>query len=109
MFSSTTSGGRQQQQQRPVHYAWVVETLVDELGTWEWEDDAAATECQRSKEGETVDKKWKIIDREQRWGAVEVRNAGCQVVDAFDVARGTAARPNIEPIRLAAGFGGRRV
>ncbi|KAK8099296.1 uncharacterized protein PG998_012537 [Apiospora kogelbergensis] len=54
-------------------------------------------------------KKWKSIDREQRWGAVEVRNAGCQVVDAFDTTRSTALRPNTEPIRLAAGFGGRRV
>lgn len=109
LFSSTTNGGRQQQQQRPVHYAWVVEALVDELGVWEWEDTAGATEGQNSKGMGTMDKKWKSIDREQRWGAVEVRNAGCQVVDAFDTTRSTALRPNTEPIRLAAGFGGRRV
>ncbi|KAK7946594.1 uncharacterized protein PG986_010915 [Apiospora aurea] len=101
LFSSTSAAGRQQ---RPVHYAWVVETLVDELGAWEWEGDAPV-----DKKGTTKQqKKWKTIDREQRWGAVEIRNAGCQVVDSFDTTRNTM-RPNTEPIRLAAGFGGRRV
>ncbi|KAK7972842.1 hypothetical protein PG996_007063 [Apiospora saccharicola] len=108
LFSSATTGGgirqQQQQQQRPVRYAWVVETLVDELGAWDWEE-AAATD-----KGETMirDKKWKMIEREQKWGAVEVRNAGCQVVDAFDSTR-IKGRVNVEPIRLAAGFGGCRV
>ncbi|KAK8005229.1 hypothetical protein PG990_011266 [Apiospora arundinis] len=109
LFSSTTSGGRYQQQQRPAHYAWVVEALVDELGAWEWEGINGFTEGQKDKGGLTIEKKWKTVDREQRWGAVEVRNAGCQVIDAFDATRGNAPRPNIEPIRLAAGFGGRRV
>ncbi|KAK8070936.1 hypothetical protein PG997_011139 [Apiospora hydei] len=101
LFSSTSAAGRQQ---RPVHYAWVVETLADGLGAWEWEGDAPVDKKGTTKE----DKKWKAIDREQRWGAVEIRNAGCQVVDSFDTTRNTT-RPNTEPMRLAAGFGGRRV
>lgn len=107
LFSSTTAGGiRQQQQPRPVRYAWVVETLVDELGVWEWEN--AATEGKDSEGEKPLGEKWKMVDREQKWGAVEVRNAGCQVVDAFDSMR-NMQRMNVEPIRLAAGFGGRRV
>ncbi|KAK7917093.1 hypothetical protein PG985_010701 [Apiospora marii] len=105
LFSSTT----RQQQQGPVRYAWVVETLVDELGAWEWEEDAAAEGKDSSKGEKTLGKKkWKMVDREQKWGAVEVRNAGCQVVDAFDSMRNTG-KMSVEPIRLAAGFGGRRV
>ncbi|KAK8024092.1 hypothetical protein PG993_012158 [Apiospora rasikravindrae] len=106
LFSSTSATGRHQ---RPVHYAWVVETLVDEIGAWEWADDAPVDDKKDSKgEKTTKGEKWKMIDREQRWGAVEIRNAGCQVADAFDTTRNNV-RPNAEPIRLAAGFGGRRV
>lgn len=118
LFSSTTTTAegiirqQQQQQQRPVRYAWVIETLVDELGAWEWVDDTTATATEDNKDSKgggkkMDDKKWKMVDREQRWGAVEIRAAGCHVVDAFDSTR-IMGRMNGEPIRLAAGFGGRR-
>jgi hypothetical protein len=50
----------------------------------------------------------KNVDREQRWGAVDVRDAG-RIVDAFEKMDGGVRYNNIEPIILAAGFGGRRV
>lgn len=66
-------------------YAWVVEVLLDESGYW-------------TPTGER-------IDREQRWGAVDVKD-GVRTVDAFEKVQRQA---NTEMFRLAAGFGGRRV
>lgn len=66
-------------------YAWVVEVLLDESGFW-------------TPAGER-------IDREQRWGAVDVKD-GVRTVDAFEKVHRQA---NTEMFRLAAGFGGRRV
>lgn len=66
-------------------YAWVVEVLLDESGFW-------------TPAGER-------IDREQRWGAVDVKD-GVRAVDAFERVQRQA---NTEMFRLAAGFGGRRV
>lgn len=66
-------------------YAWVVEVLLDESGFW-------------TPAGER-------IDREQRWGAVDVKD-GVRIVDAFEKVQRQA---NTEMFRLAAGFGGRRV
>ncbi|KUI73237.1 hypothetical protein VM1G_08750 [Cytospora mali] len=74
-----------------VEYGWVVEVLLDEVGVWE---------VNGAEEGRPR------RSREQRWGAVDVRRdgGGVRVVDAFE--RGeTVARE----IRLAGGFGGRRV
>ena len=71
---------------RPTRFVTVVEVLLDEMGLWE-----GRAGVRRS--------------REQRWAAVEIE-AG-RLRDAF----GVEAREdrNYEPIRLAAGFGGRRV
>ncbi|ETS85000.1 hypothetical protein PFICI_03025 [Pestalotiopsis fici W106-1] len=66
-------------------YGWVVEVLLDESGFW-------------SSSG-------KRIDREQRWGAVDVQD-GIRIVDTFEKVQ---RPPNTEMFRLAAGFGGRRV
>ena len=51
-------------------YAWVVEVLMDEVGVWEW-----------LREG-GEEARWRRRSREQRWGAVDVRD-GVRIVDAF--------------------------
>ncbi|KAI1852948.1 hypothetical protein JX265_012534 [Neoarthrinium moseri] len=68
-----------------VKYAWAVEVLLDESRVW--------------------DGGGMRVDREQRWGAVDVNN-GVKIVDAFQKEE---KHYLTEPIRLAAGFGGRRV
>lgn len=69
---------------RDVRCAWVVEVLSDEAGVWDTE-------------------RWRC--REQRWGAVDVKD-GRMLVDAFEQRE---HRLNTERIRLAAGFGGPKV
>ncbi|KAH6651872.1 hypothetical protein BKA67DRAFT_521092 [Truncatella angustata] len=69
-----------------VRYVWIVEVLLDESGLW--------------------DGVGKRIDREQRWGAVEVKD-GVRIVDAFE--KKQERQHKTEMFRLAAGFGGRRV
>ncbi|KAI3327013.1 hypothetical protein HD806DRAFT_379933 [Xylariaceae sp. AK1471] len=82
-----------------VKYAWVVEVLLDELGIWEWENG------QKEKRREEEIRLPPRVNREQRWGAVDVRD-GVRVVNAF-----TSAGPDVGRghTRLAAGFGGQRV
>ena len=61
-------------------YAWVVEVLMDEVGVWEWRRDGdAGREGGRGGEGEL---RWTRRCREQRWGAVDVRDR-VRIVDAF--------------------------
>jgi hypothetical protein len=79
-----------------VKYAWVVEVLLDELGIWDWEK--GQSEDSRGEETRLPPR----VNREQRWGAVDVWD-GVRVVDAFM----SAATGNTGPIRPAAGFGGR--
>lgn len=66
-------------------YTWVMEVLLDESGFW--------------------DSRGRRIDREQRWGAVDIKD-GVRVVDAFEKKEKVY---NTDMFRLAAGFGGRRV
>ncbi|KAI8632813.1 hypothetical protein F5Y19DRAFT_331004 [Xylariaceae sp. FL1651] len=102
-----------------VRYAWVVEVLLDELGFWDWDAGSEKgcskdekqkkgfknEEAARGERGEEIRLPPPRTNREQRWGAVDVRD-GVRVVNSF-----TAANSNVDrgPIRLAAGFGGRRV
>ncbi|ROW16361.1 hypothetical protein VPNG_02762 [Cytospora leucostoma] len=74
-----------------IEYGWVVEVLLDEIGVWE-EDRVREGKPRRS--------------REQRWGAVDVRRdeGGVRVADAFE-----RREKVVTEIRLAGGFGGRRV
>lgn len=69
----------------------IVEVLLDELGVW-----VASENEQRGVER-------RRNSREQRWGAVDVKKG--KVVDAFE----EKGLGNTSDIRLAAGFGGRRV
>jgi hypothetical protein len=72
-----------------ISFVWVVEVLLDELGVWEG-----------------IPKKSRK-SREQRWAALDIRN-GRRIVEAnFRSARKDAGTP--AEIRLAGGFGGRRV
>ncbi|KAI1457324.1 hypothetical protein F4805DRAFT_428974 [Annulohypoxylon moriforme] len=77
-----------------VKYSWVVEVLLDELGAWEWDDGDGGDEKGKNDVG------WTRRNREQRWGAVDVRS-GVRLVDAVF----QEMRPQ-GPVRLAAGFGG---
>ena len=77
-YAATTGSGK-------TRYAWIVEVLLDETGFW-------------TPSG-------KRVDREQRWGAVDVKD-GVRTVDAVEKVQRQA---NTEMFRLAAGFGGRRV
>lgn len=86
-----------------VRYCWVVEVLLDELGVWEWDDGEDGKGKGKewgesgSREGEV---RWTRRNREQRWGAVDVRS-GVRLVDvSFQDMRPQG------PVRLAAGFGG---
>lgn len=76
---------------RQMEFAWVLETLLDEIGVWE------GRECVVGGQPRTL--------REQRWGAVELRKtkSGLRIMDAFD------RKEHNQEIILAAGFGGRRV
>lgn len=65
-----------------------MEVLLDEMGVWE----------QKQKRGVRG-------SREQRWGAVEVKDR--RVVDAF--AKGDKGKKEYGEVRPAAGFGGPRV
>lgn len=67
-------------------YVTVVEVLLDELGVWD-------------KGGNKGERRF----REQRWGPVDVKDGA--IVDAFE----KAGRREYGEVRLAAGFGGRRV
>ncbi|KAI1259845.1 hypothetical protein F5Y18DRAFT_442726 [Xylariaceae sp. FL1019] len=105
-----------------VHMVWVVEVLMDELGFWDWgslrrmfgEEDRGAGKGEKSggkglgmgmgkRRGEEDERLPVRVNREQRWGAVVLRDG--VVVNAFrkevPVDRG--------PVRVVAGFGGLRV
>ncbi|KAI0385179.1 hypothetical protein F5Y04DRAFT_206895 [Hypomontagnella monticulosa] len=94
---------------RSVVFGWVVEVLLDELGVWEWSDDDGRKDAGKGKRGEkdkgVGERKWTRRSREQRWGAVTVRDAGVRIVDAFSAAT-QGLQPVKGPVRLAAGFGG---
>ena len=61
-------------------YAWVVEVLMDEVGVWDWlREDGEVALAPASTEKEV---RWRRRSREQRWGAVDVRD-GVRIVDAF--------------------------
>lgn len=79
VFGPTATGTR------TARYATIVEVLLDEAGYW--------------------DKNGKRDDREQRWGAVDVKD-GKGIVDAFTKQEKVYDNGMF---RLAAGFGGRRV
>ncbi|KAI0440021.1 hypothetical protein F4803DRAFT_553485 [Xylaria telfairii] len=85
-----------------VKYAWVVETLLDEMGVWEWEKRAG-----KDKEETSLPPR---VNREQRWAAVDVRDE-VRIVNAFTTASGSGGGSYVSrgPVRLAAGFGGPRV
>ncbi|KAJ4263773.1 hypothetical protein NW762_005806 [Fusarium torreyae] len=68
--------------------AWVVEVLLDEMGIWEGKMGARA-------------------EREQRWTAVDVEKG--RVKPAFEEQEEEVTVPDTSEVRLAAGFGGRRV
>ncbi|KAI0862950.1 hypothetical protein F4860DRAFT_471065 [Xylaria cubensis] len=87
-----------------VKYAWVIETLLDVMGVWEWEK----WKVLGDKRGEEETSLPPRVNREQRWGAVDVRD-GVRVVNAFTAGSGSGGYVNRGPVRLAAGFGGRRV
>ncbi|KAI0405930.1 hypothetical protein F4802DRAFT_559953 [Xylaria palmicola] len=68
--------------------AWVVEALLDELGVWRW-DALSGEESGREKRDEAEEEEGEEevrlpprVNREQRWGAVDVRG-GVRIVDAF--------------------------
>ncbi|XDG07605.1 hypothetical protein ABKA04_007220 [Annulohypoxylon sp. FPYF3050] len=83
-----------------VRYCWVVEVLLDELGVWEWDDGEDAGGKGKDGKGKEAEMRWTRRNREQRWGAVDVRS-GVRLVDvSFQDMRPQG------PVRLAAGFGG---
>ncbi|KAI0897271.1 hypothetical protein F4806DRAFT_393654 [Annulohypoxylon nitens] len=84
-----------------VRYSWVVEVLLDELGGWEWDDgDGNKGKGKDESGGKEGEVRWTRRNREQRWGAVDVRS-GVRLVDvSFQDMRPQG------PVRLAAGFGG---
>ncbi|KAI1343617.1 hypothetical protein F5Y15DRAFT_370571 [Xylariaceae sp. FL0016] len=87
------------QNDRTARYAWVVEVLLDELGVGR-EEEKGEKEMEGGLPGR--------VFREQRWGAVDVRD-GVQIVDAFE---GSQEQRDVKfqgPVRLVAGFGGPRV
>ncbi|KAI1359229.1 hypothetical protein F5Y08DRAFT_320117 [Xylaria arbuscula] len=89
-----------------VKYAWAVEALLDEGGFWDWDWDIKGGG--KGKAEDENGRPPRRVNREQRWAAVDVRDR-VVIVDAFgggSVGGGTVSRG---PIRLAAGFGGRRV
>ncbi|CZR42423.1 related to PET191 protein, involved in assembly of cytochrome oxidase [Fusarium proliferatum ET1] len=71
-----------------IELVWVVEVLLDELGVWEGHTGARS-------------------GREQRWAAVKVEKG--RIVQAIDEKEPEAKIPNISDVRVAGGFGGRRV
>ncbi|KAI2467846.1 hypothetical protein F4781DRAFT_400390 [Annulohypoxylon bovei var. microspora] len=88
-------------------YGWVVEVLLDELGVWGWDGDDGKTGGEsvvsESKKGK-ADVRWTRRNREQRWGAVDVR-AVVRLVDAEFQGNWQEAQSK-GPVRVAAGFGG---
>ena len=58
--------------------AWVVEVLMDEVGVWEWREEAE----DGGASGKEAERRWTRRCREQRWGAVDVRER-VRIVDAF--------------------------
>ncbi|KAI0143760.1 hypothetical protein GGR57DRAFT_518093 [Xylariaceae sp. FL1272] len=95
-----------------IHMVWVVECLMDELGFWDWgrlgreigrEDRGGGKGKGKGKRTEEDERLPVRVSREQRWGAVVMRDG--VVVNAFRkeglVDRGA--------VRVVAGFGGPRV
>ncbi|KAI3340870.1 hypothetical protein F4824DRAFT_356022 [Ustulina deusta] len=64
-----------------VRYAWVVEALLDELGVWDWK---RMPDSGKGAEGDGLPPR---VNREQRWGAVDVRDR-VAVVNAFGARAG---------------------
>ncbi|KAI8951594.1 hypothetical protein F4801DRAFT_285991 [Xylaria longipes] len=94
-----------------VKHAWVVEALLDEMGVWEWGKGKAKGKGAGKGKGKGDEEDTFLpprVNREQRWGAVDVRD-GVRVVNAFTAGAGGGSYVNRGPVRLAAGFGGRRV
>ncbi|KAI1755866.1 hypothetical protein F4782DRAFT_372759 [Xylaria castorea] len=99
-----------------VRHAWIIEALLDVMGVWEWgkrevvsgdrKRDKGGKEEKEEEEGEPFLPP--RVNREQRWGAVDVRD-GVRVVNAFTAGSGSGGYVNRGPVRLAAGFGGPRV
>lgn len=69
----------------PARYVWIVECLLDEMGVWEGEMGARRS-------------------REQRWTGVDVVRG--RVVNGLDE---LAKKGDVSDVRVAGGFGGRRV
>ncbi|KAK3394060.1 hypothetical protein B0H63DRAFT_459852 [Podospora didyma] len=69
---------------RTLHFAWVVEVLLDDLGVCSTSDHQASTILRQS--------------REQRWGAVDVDDSGGRIVDAI--------RPSEKHVRRKKGLNG---
>ncbi|KAI0130189.1 hypothetical protein BJ170DRAFT_305758 [Xylariales sp. AK1849] len=94
LFAPPPSPSARELAKGKARYSWVVEVLLDESRFWM----------------DGVKGVGKGIDREQRWGAVDVKEGieGSRV-GVVDVVEKTAARFNTVPVQLAAGFGGRRV
>ncbi|CAJ2504249.1 Uu.00g116430.m01.CDS01 [Anthostomella pinea] len=102
-----------------VRYVWVVEALLDEMGVWkggaqgqglgQGQGGKGNKEGKKTTDGEAKIPKRRMF-REQRWGAVDVRN-GVRVVDALEgwQEQHDARYQQQGPVRLAAGFGVRRV
>ncbi|KAI0544711.1 hypothetical protein F4679DRAFT_513900 [Xylaria curta] len=91
-----------------VKHAWVIETLLDVTGFWEWGKGQVSGDRKGDRGGEEEISLPPRVNREQRWAAVDVRD-GVRVVNAFTAGSGTGSYVNRGPVRLAAGFGGRRV
>ncbi|KAI0434838.1 hypothetical protein F5Y09DRAFT_294998 [Xylaria sp. FL1042] len=107
-----------------VKFAWVVEVLLDELGVCDWEgwgrrrkSMMMTMRMEKEKDGGRGQEEEGLpparVNREQRWGAVDVRDR-VVVVNAFGDSvsasggngRGSGTRG---PVRVVAGFGGPRV
>jgi hypothetical protein len=78
----------QQRSGEEVKMVWVVEVLLDEMGVWEGKMGART-------------------GREQRWTVVDVVKG--RIERAFEDPEEEVKVPNTSEVRLAAGFGGRRV
>ncbi|KAJ1335961.1 hypothetical protein MN608_02705 [Microdochium nivale] len=112
LFSTTTTTAATA---AAVEYCWAVEVLLDELGVWllAAEEGNSPAPLAAGERDEKVNR----VNREQRWGAVQVSSETGQIEDAFgiggedEIRRRRRYEELVEqgPIRLAAGFGGRRV
>lgn len=102
----------QQYQPDEVEYCWVVEVLLDECGAWKTNNSniSGAPPAITSGDKETRVHPPPRMNREQRWGAVQI-NSDSKVENAFGNWEELKRQRLLQsgPIRLAGGFGGRRV